>query len=197
MRDTTHRTMVAADSCWSRAEAQHGYAALSARLTMKTNMPPTPAQRADSGKPTADERDALGVFHRDWVTPCRTAMIHGLVAALPALQGSMLRYAEREDDVYEALVQGRLTWGDANSQLDGLRKEAADAMDEVGRQTEEGLHREHAQEMERRAAALSALGDALVQFGNQWTEAERRQRQMTSRQIMCQRVGAFLHCTTY
>jgi hypothetical protein len=197
MRDTTERAGAVTESCWSRMQAQDGYAELSARLALKIHVPPTLAQRADASRPTAEERRALSALHRDWLTPCRTAMIDGLVAALPALHRSLILYAEREDAVYAALVQGRLTWGDANTQLVVLRRETADATREITSQVTQSLHEQHAHEMAHRAAALSALGDAMMEFASRRAEAERQRQQSTSRQIICQNVGGFLHCTTF
>lgn len=197
MRDTSERAGAATDSCWSRARAQDGYAALSNRLTLKHGVPPTLAQRTDGSKPTPEERQTLSDLHRDWLTPCRKAQIDGSVAILPALQRTMLRYAEREDAVYAALVQGRLTWGEANTQLAAIRVETTNAMYEVASQAAQDLSRQHAHEMERRAAAMVALGNAMVEFANQRIEAERQRQQSQPRQTICQNVGGFLSCTTY
>ena len=46
MRDTAERAVAVADDCWSRAQAQDGYAALSSKLTLKYDVPPTSAQLA-------------------------------------------------------------------------------------------------------------------------------------------------------
>ena len=54
-----------------------------------------------------DERQILSDLYRDWITPCRKAMIDGAVAILPPLHHTLLRYAEREDTVFAALIQGR------------------------------------------------------------------------------------------
>ena len=204
MTDTAKRAGAVADDCWSRAQAQDGYAALGSKLTLKYG-PPTLAQLTDAGKPTPDERQTLSDLHRDWMTPCRKAMIDGAVAILPALHRTMLRYAEREDAVYAALIQGRLTWGDANSQLAAIRLETNQATREIADRVDQDLRRQHAEEMEARDAALSALGGALVQFGNQQMAAERQrqwqrqweQRQSMPRQTICQNVGGWLSCTTY
>lgn len=197
MRDTSERAIAATGSCWSRARAQDGYAALSNRLTLKYDVPPTLAQRSDTGKPTAEDRQMLSDLHRDWLTPCRKATIDGSVAILPALRRTMLRYAEREDAVYAGLVQGRLTWGDANTQLAAIRLETTNAMDEIASQAAQELRRQHAHEIERRREAMVALGNALTEFANQRIEAERQRQQSTPRQTICQNVGGFLSCTTY
>jgi type II secretory pathway pseudopilin PulG len=82
MADTVKRAVAVADDCWSRAQAQDGYVALGSRLPMKCG-PPTTAQLADGAKPTPDERQTLNDLYRDWITPCRKAMIDGAVATLP------------------------------------------------------------------------------------------------------------------
>ncbi|MPZ35570.1 MAG: hypothetical protein GEV13_32185 [Rhodospirillales bacterium] len=160
-------------------------------------MPPTLVQRTDGSKPTPEERQTLSDLHRDWLTPCRKAQIDGSVAILPALQRTMLRYAEREDAVYAALVQGRLTWGEANTQSAAIRVETTNAMYEVAGQAAQDLRRQHAHEMERRAAAMVALGNAMVEFADQRIEAERQRQQSQPRQTICQNAGGFLSCTTY
>lgn len=197
MRDTTERASAATDSCWSRAQAQAGYAALSTRLSLRRNQSPTLAQRADTGKPTPEDRRALSDLHRDWLMPCRKAMIDGAVAILPALQRTMLRYAASEDIVYAGLVEGRLTWGEANSQLVVIRSEMSNGMHEVASHAAHDLRRQHAQELERRAAAMRALGEALTEFADQRIDAERQGQQSTPRQTICQNVGGMLSCTTY
>ena len=61
------------------------------------------------------------------------------------------------------------------------------------------------EESERWDDALRALGNAMVQFGNQQMEAERQrqwqrqweQQQSMPRQTICQNVGGWLSCTTY
>jgi hypothetical protein len=204
MTDTAKRAVAVADDCWSRAQAQDGYVALGSKLTLKY-APPTAAQLADGGMPTPDERQTLSDLYRDWVTPCRKAMIDGAVAALPALHHTLVRYAERENAVYAALIQGRLTWGGANTQLVAIRLETNRATREIADRVSQDLRRQHAEEMEARDAALSALGGALVQFGNQQMEAERQrqwqrqweQQQSMPRQTICQNVGGFLSCTIY
>lgn len=197
MRDTSERANVAAGSCWSQARAQDGYAALSNRLTLKFDVPPTLTQRGDASKPTPEDRQMLSDLHRDWLTPCRKALIDGSVAILPALRRTMLRYAEREDAVYAALVQGRMTWGEANIQLTAIRLETTNAMDEIAGKAAQDLRRQHAHEVERRAAAMRALGAALSEFADQRIEAERQRQQSTPRQTICQNVGGYLSCTTY
>lgn len=203
MTDTAKRAVAVTDDCWSRAQGQDGYAALGSKLTLKY-APPTAAQLADGGKPTPDERQTLSDLYRDWVTPCRKAMIDGAVAALPALHHTLVRYAEREDAVYAALIQGRLTWGGANTELVAIRLETNRATREIADRVSQDLRRQHAEEIEARDAALSAVGSALVQFGNQQMEAERqrqwqweRQQQSMPRQTICQNVGGYLSCTTY
>lgn len=204
MADTARRAVAVTNDCWSRVQAQDGYVALGSKLTLKY-VPPTAAQLADGGKPTPEERQTLSALYRDWVAPCRKAMIDGAVAALPAWHHALLRYAEREDTVLAALIQGRLTWGGANTQLAAIRLETNQATREIADRAGQDLRRQHAEEMEARGAALSALGDALVQFGNQQMEAEQRrqwqrrleQQYSMPRQTMCQNVGGFLTCTTY
>jgi hypothetical protein len=197
MRDTSERAIAVTGSCWSRARAQDSYTALSSRLALKYEVPPTLAQRSDTGKPTAEDRQTLSDFHRDWLTPCRKAMIDGSVAILPALHRAMLRYAEREDAVYAGLVQGRLTWGEANTELVAVRLEMSNTMHELASQAAQDLRRQHAQELERRAEAMRALGQALSDFADRRIEAERQRQQSTPRQTICQNVGGFLSCTTY
>jgi hypothetical protein len=201
MRDTSERVGSVVDNCWSRAQAQDAYAALSNKVILKSSVSPTLVQRIDASKPTADERRILGDFHRDWLTPCRTAVIEGSVAILPALRPAMLRYGEREDDVYTALMQGRLTWGEANSQLLAVRHETAKAVYEITSQVAQDLRRQHDQEQERRAAAVAAVGEALVHLGAQQMEAERlrqwQAQQSMPRHTMCQNVGGMVSCTTY
>jgi hypothetical protein len=204
MTDTAKLAVAVADDCWSRAQAQDGYVALASKLTLKYG-PPTATQLADGGKPMPDERQTLSDLYRDWITPCRKAVIDGAVAALPPLHHILLRYAEREDTVFAALIQGRLSWGDANSQLAAIRLETNQATREIADRVEQHLRHQHAEEVEARDAALSALGGALVQFGNQQMAAERQrqwqrqweQRQSTPRQTICQNVGGWLSCTTY
>ncbi len=197
MRETTERASVATDSCWSRAQAQEGYAALSSRLSLRYSQPPTLAQRIDASKATPEDRRALSDLHRDWLTPCRKAMIDGAVAVLPALQRTMLRYAEREDEVYAGLVGGRLTWGEANTQLAAIRLDMTNAMHEIASQAAQDLRRQHTYELERRAAAMRALAQALSDFADQRIEAERQRQASTPRQTICQNVGGVLSCTTY
>jgi len=197
MKDTSERAGSIVDSCWSRARAQDAYVALSNKLSLKYSVPPTLAQRADTGKPTPEERQMLSDLHRDWLTPCRKAGIDGSVATLPAMHRTMMRYAEREDAVYAALVQGRMTWGDANTQLAAIRLETTNASYEIVNQAAQNLRRQHADELERRAEAMRALGQALSDFADQRIEAERQRQQSTPRQTICQNVGGFLSCTTY
>lgn len=197
IKDTCERAGAVTDSCWSRARAQDGYVALSNRLALRYGVPPTLAQRSDTGKPTPDERQMLSDLHRDWLTSCRKAAIDGSVAMLPASHHPMMRYAEREDAVYAGLVQGRLTWGDANTQLAAIRLETDNAMYEVASKTAQDLRRQHAHEIERRAAAMVALGQVLSDFADQRIEAERQRQQSTPRQTICQNVGGYLSCTSY
>jgi hypothetical protein len=204
MTDTVKRAVAVADDCWSRAQAQDGYVALGSKLPLKYG-PPTAAQLADGGKPTPDERQILSDLYRDWITPCRRAMIDGAVATLPPLHHTLLRYAEREHAVFAALIEGQLSWGAANSQLAAIRMETNQATLEIADRVDQHLRRQHAEETEARDAALSALGGALIQFGSQQMEAERQrqwqrqweQRQSMPRQTICQNVGGWLSCTTY
>ena len=204
MTDTVKRAVAVADDCWSRAQAQDGYVALGSKLPLKYG-PPTAAQLADGGKPTPDERQTLNDLYRDWITPCRKTMIDGAVATLPPLHHILLRYAAREDTVFAALIQGQLSWGAANSQLAAIRIETNQATLEIVDRVDQHLRRQHAEEMEARDAALSAVGAALVQFGHQQMEAERQrqwqrqweQQQSIPRQTICQNVGGWLTCTTY
>jgi hypothetical protein len=201
IKDTSQRARAVTDSCWSRAWAQDGFVALSNRLAMKYSVPPTLAQRSDAGKPTPEERQVLSDLHRDWLTRCRKAAIHGAVAMLAASHRPMMRYAEREDAIYAGLVQGRLTWGDANTQLAAIRSETDNAIYEVVSKADQDLRRQHAYEIGRRMEAIRALGEALTELGNQQIEAERRrqqqQQQSTPRQTICQNHGGYLSCTTY
>jgi hypothetical protein len=197
MKDTSERAGAVTGSCWSRARAQDSYIALSNRLALKYSLPPSLAQRSDTGKPTPEERQMLSDLHRDWLTPCRKAGIDGTVAMLPASYRTMMSYAEREDAVYAGLVQGRLTWGDANTQLAAIRQETDNVMYEVASKTAQDLRRQHAQEIERRAEAMRALGQALSDFADQRIEAERQRQASTPRQTICQNVGGYLSCTTY
>ena len=197
IKDVGERASAAADSCWSRARVQDGFVALSSRLALGDSVPPTLAQRSDTGKPTPEERQMLSDLHRDWLRPCRKAVMDGAVAMVAASHRPMMRWAEREDAVYAGLVQGRLTWGDANTQLAAIRMETDNALYEVASKADQQLRREHADEMERRAAAMRALGQALSDFADQRIEAERQRQASTPRQTICQNVGGFLSCTTY
>jgi len=197
MRDTSERAIAVTGGCWSQARAQDSYAALSSRLALKYDVPPTLAQRSDTSKPTAEDRQTLSDLHRDWLAPCRKAMIDGSVAILPTLHRPMLSYAEREDAVYAGLVQGRLTWGEANTQLTAIRLETTNAMHELASQAAQELKRQHADEIERRREAVAAVGNALTEFANQRIEAERQRQASTPRQTICQNVGGYLTCTTY
>jgi hypothetical protein len=197
IKDTAGRTGAVADGCWSQARAQDGYVALSHRLALRYSVPPTLAQRSDTAKPTPEERQMLSDLHRDWLTPCRKAVIDGAVAMVSASYRPMMRYAEREDAVYAGLVQGRLTWGDANTQLAAIRLETDNAMYEVASKADQELRRQHAHEVERRREAMRALGQALSDFADQRIEAERQRQASTPRQTICQNVGGFLSCTTY
>ena len=197
MQDTSERAIAVTGSCWSRARAQDSYATLSNRLALKYEVPPTLAQRSDTSKPTAEDRQMLSDLHRDWLMPCRKAMSDGAVAILPAVHRAMLRYAEHEDAIYAGLVQGRLTWGDANTQLAAIRLETANALHELASQAAQDLRRQHAHELERRAEAMRALGQALSDFANQRIETGWQRQQSTPRQTICQNVGGYLSCTTY
>jgi hypothetical protein len=197
MRDTSEHAGAATESCWSRARAQEGYAVLSNKLTLRYNVPPTLAQRTDTTKPTPEDRQILSDLHRDWLTPCRRATIDGSVAILPALHRTMLQYAEREDAVYAALVQGRMAWGEANTQLVAIRLEMSHSMHEIASQAAQELRRQHAHEIERRREAMITLGNALTEFANQRIEAERQRQQSQPQQTICQNVGGYLSCTTY
>ena len=57
------------------------------------------------------------------------------------------------------------------------------------------------EEREKWADALRALGNAMVQFGNQQMEAERwrqwQAQQSMARQAICYNHGGYLSCTTY
>ena len=197
IKDTAGRAGAAADSCWSQARAQDGYVALSNRLAMRYSVPPTLAQRSDTAKPTPEERQMLSNLHRDWLTPCRKAVIDGAIAMVSASHRPMRLYVEREDAVYAGLVQGRLSWGDANTQLAAIRLDTDNAMYEVMGRAEQELRRQHAHEMERRAEAMRALGQALSDFADQRIEAERQRQASTPRQTICQNLGGYLSCTTY
>jgi len=183
MKDTSERSIAASGSCWSRARAraQDGYAALSNKLTLKYDVPPTLTQRSDTTRPTPEDRQILSDLHRDWLTPCRKAMIDGSVTILPALHRTMLRYAEREDAVYATLVQGRMTWGEANTQLAAIRLETTNAMHDTASQAAQELQRQHAHEIERRREAMVALGNAMAEFADQRIEAERQRQQSHGR----------------
>jgi hypothetical protein len=197
MRDTSERAGAVTDSCWARARAQDAYVALSKKLALKFSVAPSLVQRSDTAKPTPEERQMLSDLHRDWLAPCRKAANDGSVAMLPALHRTVMRFTEREDAVYVALVQGRLTWGEANTQLTAVRLETTNAMYEVVSQAAQDLRRQHAHELERRAEAMRALGQALSDFADQRIEAERQRQQSTPRQTICQNVGGYLSCTTY
>jgi len=197
IKDTAHRASAVTDNCWTRAQAQDGYVALSNRLALRYGMPPTLAQRSDTAKPTPEERRMLSDLHRDWLTPCRKAVIDGAIAMVSASHRPMMQYAEREDAVYAGLVQGRLTWGDANTQLAAIRLETDNAMYEVMGRASQVLRRQHAAELERRAEAMRALGQALSDFAEQRIEAERQRQASTPRQTICQNLGGYLSCTTY
>jgi hypothetical protein len=200
MTDTAKRAVAVADDCWSRAQAQDGYVALGSKLTLKYG-PPTAAQLADGAKPTPDERQTLSDLYRDWITPCRKAMIDGAVAVLPPLHRTLLHYAEGEDTVFAALIQGRLTWGGANSQLAAIRLETNQATREIADRVDQHLRRQHAEEMEARDACPVGSGRCHGAVGNQQMAAERQrqweQRQSMPPQTICQNVGGFLTCTTY
>jgi hypothetical protein len=201
MNDTSERAIAATDGCWSKAEAQDAFAALRTKVTLKFSVQPTLVQRADTGKPTAEERQTLSDLHRDWLMPCRNVMIDGSVAILPALHRTMMRYAEREDAVYAGLVLGRLTWGDANTELAAIRLETTNGMYDIASRTAQDLQRQHALEVERRLATLQAfaqrLGQAMSDFADYRIEAERRRQQSTPRHTICQNVGGYVSCTTY
>lgn len=197
MKETSERASAITDNCWSRARAQDNYVALSNKLALQYSVQPSLTQRSDNGKPTPEERQMLSDLHRDWLAPCRKAANDGSVAMLPALHRTVMRYAEREDAVYAGLVQGRLTWGEANSQLAAIRLETTNGTFEVVSQAAQDLRRQHAAEIERRAEAMSALGKALGELADQRIEAERRRQASIPRQTICQNVGGYLTCTTY
>lgn len=201
MKDTAKRAVAATDDCYSRAQAQDGYAALSSKVILQYGVVATSAQRTDISKPTPEERQSLNDLHRAWLTPCRKAMIDGSLAAMPAWRGTLVRYAEQEDVVYAGLIQGRLTWGDANTRLMVIRQETSRAAQEIASQIGQDLRRQHAVEVGRRAAAMAAMGSALVQLGQQQIEAERRRQweaqQSRPRQLMCQNTNGWVTCTAY
>jgi hypothetical protein len=197
IKDTAGRTGAVVSDCWSRVRGQDGYVALSNRLALRYGVPPTLAQRSDTAKPTPEERQVLSDLHRDWLTPCRKAVVDGAIAMVSASHRPMMRYVEREDAIYAGLVQGRLTWGDANTQLAAIRLETDNAMYEVMGKAEQELRRLHAHEIERRREAMMALSKALSDFADQRIEAERQRQASTPRQTICQNVGGFLSCTTY
>jgi hypothetical protein len=195
MRDTAERAGGASDGCWARAQAQPSYVSLSGKLTLKIDMSPTLMQRTDTTKPTAEDRQALGDLHRDWLAPCRKVQIDGAAAILPALRRVMVQYAEREDAVYAALLQGRMSWGEANTELAAIRIETTQAVDEIASRAAQELHREHAAEIERRRIAIGKLADAFGKAAEQMRDRANRYPQ--PRQTICQNVGGYLTCTTY
>jgi hypothetical protein len=196
-REMSREQAIAKDSsvawrqCVADAGKQPAVAALSGKVVLLMGVSrPTLAQRSDDTKPTPEERQSLVEAYDRWAVPCRDKAISAAISANPDYSRPLNELRGREDQIFGALAEGSLTWGNGNVALGQARDEAKTAVDAVAAQKGRDLQRQATQENAQRSAALQTLGQSMTNYGAYI-------QTMQPRTTNCWYVGNMLNCTTY
>lgn len=157
---------------------------------------PNLEQLSNRDLPNAVETRDLVSWHRD-VQHCRTQLLEALQKDVPAMAPVFSERYTDLDSVLAQLVQGRLTWGDANQKMVQINKEGQRRIAEVGQRMDVQLRAEHQVEIARRQAIGAALSAAAVQM-QQSVQQQRLINALNSpTSTTCDRFGNSVHCHSF
>ena len=166
----------------------------------------TLAQLADTSLATPEEISAVLVLHPR-LQECQKAALDGLTNTTPSLVPILAaEYVKGEDNTL-ALIQRKETWGDFSKRRRDNAMAMVAELQAEGQRITEGLQQEHQTELERRAAALSALSAASQEFAAraQQTTAGFQMSPIQTQNCVMQQdpIGGIsgptyrMHCTSY
>jgi hypothetical protein len=173
-------------SCIENANASFTHTNLYRRF------PPPPvslAHLADTTVPSEQDRQDLIAYHAATL-PCRTQMLEGYRRSAPLLATITAEYFNILDSIYLKLAEGRISYGEANrakSELDGIYERAwQEAVTAIDRD----LMVAQQVELQRRAAAASAL--------QQWSYQQQVLNSLNRpTRTNCSVTGGFINCQSY
>lgn len=157
--DTMNDAVTRMTACTTEVANNPRYAPLARHINLAAAGKPTLQQQADPAKATPDEIAVLFVWHED-AAKCRPIMITSATQVAPIAGQLMQEMYFKRDQLVLALVQQKITWGDANREM---ATEANRYMGQVqgalmGRIQQ--LSAEHEAEMAQRAVIAVAIAQA-------------------------------------
>jgi hypothetical protein len=136
-----NRSMAASDACLAPIRAKPAYQPLFARLAIEPSVPPprpTPAQVADAGHADRDAVRLMVALHGD-LGACRGPMIEGIARIAPELAATAVDIWLRGDRLVLTLMQGEITWGEANRRIGALQQDYFAHLAEVVAETRQRI----------------------------------------------------------
>ena len=116
--DAADRASHYSETCVALMEQEPGHAILARHMPLG-GQPATVAQRVDRARPLPAERIALRKWKADLVG-CRQPSLQAAGVFVPELGVRLRRNYLLSDEVIDALIAGRTTWGDANQRRDAI-----------------------------------------------------------------------------
>lgn len=148
----------AGNACVARAALE--YKDLAARMPLDGG-DPSLSQQASVDLVSPSEARSL-VAWRDEISKCRANFMKVLYQTIPTVADVNDRIHLKIENIFLALLQRRITWGEAVSQLASVRAELKHEMLEAARQVDTELAIEDAAERAQRAEAIAAVGNAMA-----------------------------------
>jgi hypothetical protein len=146
------------DPCFRQVLADPEYQPLRGKLPPHgLDALPSQEQRADATMATPEQARLVASYHQQHVVPCRPDALLAASQIGPAFVVIVVETTIRGDANYLKLVEGKISWGEYNTELYALRVDAMARLLAARREFEAGQHNE-VYEAGQRQAAMIAFG---------------------------------------
>ena len=191
LRSSVDSASINVTACTKEVQSRPQFSTIVHRLSLTTESPSVD-HFVDSSRPTPSDARNIASYATE-IRPCRAMMVSGLTSISPTLPAIFSAYHRDIDIVYADLIQGRLTWGDANRQISAIRTASQQRAVTVAEQVDAKLAAQHDRESTDRQNALSGLAVAAQQM-----QARRSSRRGNDLPISttCNRFGDTIDCTS-
>ena len=184
---------VALDTCVNAVRDKPEYAKLFVHFPKASS--PSLTQLSDQSKITEADKVFYMAYQAD-LRPCRQARLESFSRMDQRLAAAYAANNADADKTRVALIQRKLSWGEAVGKLNEERLAGNTSMQAVRRNVADGLEAQHNAEVGRRAA----IGAALSAAAQQMNENTQRQQLINAvnRPVRtnCNRIGDQVNCTT-
>ena len=145
---------------------------------------------------TPEEAQSLLAWHRQ-IQQCRANLLAAAQTAFPFIIPAFNDAEQRIAPIYVAIVQDRISWGEANQELSKARSDNVREISEAVQQWKSSLGAEHSAEVAARSAALDGMATTLNQTANQLQQQQMINQMNRPVTTSCNRVGYAVNCTSF